>query len=346
MKTFFRNLLPALPLGAAAFVAGCSSGEKLSGPDRIADGWKQYHVGEFDIALRDFTAVADANPVGSDLRSQGLYAEASVWNDRRDARDPDRAVALYSQVIKEAPDNQLAPWCALDLVRVQHLAPAEQPLDYDKLAREYGDVYKKYPDSPAGEQAFMYQSNLLANLAPKSQLPSVLKAMEDFLQAHPKTIYLGSLYGFMASCCDKLGQEAQRLDYLIKALGIGEEGAKTGTDPTVNFAANYWQIAYAAEFEAGNFAIARQYYQLLLKEYPTDPRAYGAKKALVRMDNVEAALRAGRPLAFRSHRRSSPMKKSFIWLRENIHWFVIGTVLLWSVVSVAMRGVQQDPPAR
>jgi tetratricopeptide (TPR) repeat protein len=295
VKTFPKNLLLAAPLAGLALLAGCSAEKKMSPADQIADGWKQYHVGEFDIGVRDFKTVADAQPAGSDFRIQGLYGEASIWNDRRDARDPDHAVALYHQILKEAPNHALAPWVSLDLVRVQHLAPAEQPLDWNKLAQEYGDVYRKYPASPAGEQAFMYRVNILINVAPKKQLPGVLKDMQDFLQAHPKSIYIGSLYGFMVGCCDRLGQEPERLDYMIKALG-DTSAPQTGTDPTTSYAASYWAIAYAAEFEVGDFPVAREYYQRLLKEYPTDVRVFAARKALVRMDAVEAALRAGQPL--------------------------------------------------
>jgi hypothetical protein len=43
--------------------------------------------------------------------------------------------------------------------------------------------------------------------------------------------------------------------------------------------------------------LAREYYQRLISEYPKDIRIFGARKALERMDAIEAALREGRPLA-------------------------------------------------
>ena len=54
----------------------------------------------------------------------------------------------------------MAAWCALDIVRAKHLASADQERDYPKLVHEYGEVYKKYSDTLAGEEAFVYQIRL------------------------------------------------------------------------------------------------------------------------------------------------------------------------------------------
>lgn len=47
-----------------------------------------------------------------------------------------------------------------------------------------------------------------------------------------------------------------------------------------------------AEFDLGDFTLAREFYQKLIKEYPTDQRVFPAKLALKRMDETEAKIRA------------------------------------------------------
>ena len=65
------------------------------------------------------------------------------------------------------------------------------------------------------------------------------------------------------------------------------------TNPYSDNAALYWEIATIAEFEAGDFAVARKYYKGLVDEYPQDQRRWGARLALERLDAVEAKLRKG-----------------------------------------------------
>jgi len=52
-----------------------------------------------------------------------------------------------------------------------------------------------------------------------------------------------------------------------------------------------WLIAVYAEFDAGDFKTAREYYRRLIDEYPTDNKVYMAKMALERLDEVEAQIR-------------------------------------------------------
>ena len=121
-------------------------------------------------------------------------------------------------MIDEAPDNPLAAWCALDIVRTRHLAPADQPIDYRKLARDYAEVYRSYPNTPAGEEAFLYESSLsLPELADEEgrQAPESVNA---FLATHPKTPFLSQFYSIIAECYRRMDEQDRRIDYMIKAL--------------------------------------------------------------------------------------------------------------------------------
>jgi tetratricopeptide (TPR) repeat protein len=275
-------------------VQGCGrKGTVASADEQIREAWKRYRMGEFSAALRIFQSVVASQPVGSEASLQSLYGEASCWNHRRDGRDSAKAISGYRAIIAQAPASPLAAWSALDIVRAEHLASADQDLDYVQLARHYGEVYKKYPNTPAGEEAFLYQIRLLLPTADADGARKSLEEIEAFLQAHPKTPFLSPLYTLMAESCHHMNEEDKRLEYMIKALQTKE------VDPTTPFfelSTAYWNIAYAAEFEAGNFAIAREYYNRLMTEFPHESRVFAVRKALARMDAVEAALREDRTL--------------------------------------------------
>jgi tetratricopeptide (TPR) repeat protein len=289
-----RHLLREMTFVWAGLLLLAACGVKKSAPSpqqQILEGWRQYRLGEFDSAVRVFQSVQASQPEGSEYHLQALYGEASCWNHRRDKRDIAKAVASYRAVVDKAPQNPLAAWCALDIVRTRHLAPADQSIDYAALIRDYADVYGRFPHTPAGEEAFLYQSSLSLPPADPKKAEKILESVTAFLSTHPQTPFLSQFYGIAAECYRKTDDQDRRIDYLIKALAAREVDL---SNPIDDRSTAYWNIAYAAEFDAGNFELAREYYQRLINEYPQDVRIFGVRKALERMDAVEAAVREGR----------------------------------------------------
>ena len=129
---------PCLLRGAGALLLlllfhACGHKGTVATPDeQIREAWKQFRLSEFNDALRIFQSVENSQQPGSEAHLQSLYGEASCWNHRRDGRDIAKAVAAYRAVVEEAPQNPLAAWSVLDIVRTRHLAPADQPIDYGK----------------------------------------------------------------------------------------------------------------------------------------------------------------------------------------------------------------------
>jgi tetratricopeptide (TPR) repeat protein len=280
-----------LLLFLSAFPA-CKPTQFASAPDQaIREGWRQYRLSEFNLAVRSFQSVRASQPPGTEYHLQALYGEASCWNHRRDGRDIPKALAAYRSIIEQAPRNPLAAWSALDIVRTRHLAPADQTIDYEQLVQDYTDVYERYPDSPAGEEAFLYATNLSLPLTDSTKARKILERVETFLASHPKTPFLSQLYTAIAECYRWMDEQDLRIGYMIKALGAREVDP---ANPIDDRSTAYWNIAYAAEFEAGDFPLARDYYRRLIDEYPQDIRVFGARRALERMDAVEAAARERR----------------------------------------------------
>ena len=282
----------ARTFGVLLLLQACQPKGAISSPEEeIREGWRLYRLSEFNSAVKIFQSVQAAQPRGSEYHLQALYGEASCWNHRRDGRNVAKAVAAYQAVIEQAPEDNLAAWCALDIVRTRHLAPADQPVNYEGLVHDYAEVYQRYPHSPAGEEAFLYQSTLSLHLADPEQARKLLEQINAFLSSHAETPYLSQFYELLAECHGKMDDPDQRIQYLIKAL---DARPIDPASPTDDRSTAYWNIAYAAEFEAGNFGLARRYYQRLIDEYPQDIRILGVRKALERMDAVEAAVRKGR----------------------------------------------------
>jgi tetratricopeptide (TPR) repeat protein len=271
----------------------CKAKSSLSPQEQLAAGWQDYRDSDFEKALTVFQNLQATQPLGSDLWLQALYGEASCWSQRRSDRDTGKAVTLYKTLLKEAPRSFLAPWAALDIVRTGHLAPADQKLDYPQLARDYANVYETYPDTKAGEDAFLFKSYLQTYMANPGQAAKTLAEMEAFLRTHPNTPYLSTVYKLMAECYRRTGDEKRRIDLMVKSVKNREVDPET---PFFELSTSYWDIAYAAEFEAGEFDVAREYYRQLIKEFPNDDRIFACYQALDRMDAIEADLRAGRSL--------------------------------------------------
>lgn len=252
-----------------------------------------YRMGEFSIATSIFQSLEKTEPPGSENQLQAIYGEASCWNCRRDNRDVAKAVELYRSLIAQAPHNPLAAWCALDIVHAAHYGSADQPVSDEQLARDYQAVYRQYPDTPAGEEAFLYANSLSLYNANAKEAKEILAELIAYTQAHPATPYLAAFDRLMALACDKTGDEGQRLDYLIKAL---QDHQADPTVPYFELPTAYWSIAYTAEYGAGNFKVARDYYQRLMTEFPRDKRVLAVRRALEEMEQVEGAVRDGKPL--------------------------------------------------
>ena len=254
----------------------------------LREGWNLYRLSEFNAAVKKFQALQKLDQAS---QVEGWYGEASCWNHRRDGRDVAKAASLYRQVVERAPDSPLGAWSALDLVRIEHLAPPDQPVNYGKVIEGYEEVHRRYPNSPAGVEALLYSCSLRLAEVNIEDTRRIRARMEAWLQAHPETRFFSEFQRLLAECCHRLGEEQKRLEYLIGSLETREVDA---ANPVNDRATAYWDIAYAAEFDAGDFGTARAYYRKLIEEYPQDIRVFGIRQAFARMDAVEAAVRQGR----------------------------------------------------
>ncbi len=276
----------------AGVLTGCG---RASGPAEdpraaLVEGWQNFRLAEYDLAMQDFNAALAGAAKGSDEYLQATFGLANVWNLRRPGEDPHRAKKLYEQIIAEAPEHDLAAWSSLALVRLQHVVPVGQDPDYPAVRAAYRALIEKYPNHLAAKEATIYLNALLISTLETNQILEAIANLKAYIDSGAAEFRAPAL-SLMAVSYNTLGRQRERLEAEIESFKNVEIDP---ANPFNEYAWAYWNIATIAEFEVGDFELARQYYQQLIREYPADIRVFPSKEALARMDRVEAELRDGK----------------------------------------------------
>ena len=254
----------------------------------IGEGWTQYRLSEFHDAQLAFEGARASAPKGSDAWAMATYGLATTWNLRRPGEDPDKATGLYREILEAATGSPMIPWTELALARQQHLVPVGQEPDYGAVRKAYTHIMEKFPGHLAAKEAFLYLESIeLAKLDPKSSRASEKRLLAFIANGRPE--FLSPAWSLLTVAYVTLNEQEKRLDAELKSLELTEIDP---SDPFIEFGGRYWNIATIAEFEVGDFALARQYYQMLIDKYPTDIHVHGCKQALKRMAALEAKIRA------------------------------------------------------
>jgi tetratricopeptide (TPR) repeat protein len=287
-----RWIAMAVAVTTLAFCAGCGAGRDSGGSagERLARGWDLYRLGEFSLALKDFEAVAQGAEPGSSNHLAALYAQATTWSLRRPDEDKGRAERLYREVIALAPTNDLAAWSWLALARMKAAPVGGEIPPLPPQVEAYQEVIDRFPSHLAAEEAFFHQQAARLEQPDESRTREVLAALETFLGTHPQSPWRSTAYGLVGHCCAVLGLKDRRLDAAFEAFRSAE--VNPATPPSArDMSTFYWQVATLAEFETGDFAMAREYYRKFIAEYPREQRVFVAKQELKRMDELEAQIR-------------------------------------------------------
>ncbi len=254
----------------------------------IGEGWTKYRLSEFQDAALDFESARASAPRGSDDWAMATYGLATTWDLRRPGEDPKKATGLYQEILAAASTSPMIPWTALALARQQHLVPVGKEPDYAAVNKAYKSIMEKFPGHLAAKEAFLYlQSIQLAKLDSNSSREAEKKLLDFIAKGEPE--FLSPAWSLLTVAYVTLNEQEKRLQAEQRSLELTEVDP---SDPYLEFGGRYWNIATIAEFEVGDFDLARHFYNLLLEKYPTDRLGYGCKQALKRMDELEAKIRA------------------------------------------------------
>ena len=275
-------------LSLCSFLFGCTQHHETGRPEMlIRAGWDNYRLGEFDLAARDFEAALAQVPQGGAEQQGALYGLATTWNLRRPGADTELAGRLYRQAISLAPTNDLAAWSWLALARMKALPVAGEAPDLRQQVDAYQEVISRFPFHPAGEEAFLFQQAARLETPDLGRTREVLDSLEAFPRTHPRSPWRSAAYKLVGHCCTVLGLPEKRLEAALQEW----KTAEVDTANPADLSWTYWQLATLAEFETGDFALAREYYRKLIAEYPAEQRVFVAKQELQRMDDLETRIR-------------------------------------------------------
>jgi tetratricopeptide (TPR) repeat protein len=273
----------------AGWVVGCQRSRPRALPSAsIPAAWEKFRLGEFAGARRDFEAAARAAPQGSSDRLAALYGLAATWNLQQPGADFAQAERLYREVIALAATNDWAAWSRLALARMKSLPVAGEIPPLPLQIEAYQEVIDRFPFHPAGEEAFLMQQAARLQQPDDARTRDVLEALRTFLRTHPQSPWRSAAYGLAGHCSAVLGLKDERMDAAFQSWRTAEIDP---ANPAQDLSWTYWNIATLAEFETGDFALAREYYRKLIAEYPTEQRVFLAKQELKRMDELEVRIR-------------------------------------------------------
>lgn len=252
--------------------------------DLVGEGWEYCRLGEYDIAVRVFQQ-AEATAAA---RVAALFGEAQTWQLRRPTPDRKKAAALYQQVLAEAPQSDYAAWSLLSLAWIKVADSVREPGDVGAVQADFLAVLGKFPEHLAGHEAFLSVQTLKLQRNGPAVWHAVLAALAQFLQQHPQSPYASAALLLRAHCYRMLGEPANELAAVQQSWQMSEADPR---NPKQNQVAIEWRIATLAEFDVGDFALAREHYRRLIAEYPTEQRVFLAKQELRHMDEIEAQFR-------------------------------------------------------
>lgn len=261
----------------------------LSCDELLSDAWQNFQLTEYNKSVKLFEQITEMTDKNDPDHLKALYGLGNVWWLRQEGKDNELASEYFNQIIKIAPESDMACWSQLALARMLHLVPVGSEVDYEKVRDAYRGVVESNPGHPASEEAFLYlQATYIIN-SDANEAKIALANTKEYLKKHPGAKFKSSLYSIMANCYGILKDYDKQLAAMIKAYKTTEIDPES---PGTNFDNTYWGIANVAEFRAGRLDIARKFYRKLIEEYPTDMRVYTAELAIKRIDNLEKKLLA------------------------------------------------------
>ena len=286
-------------------LAGCAEKRAAKTAEEwLREGWGNFRLEEFDEAEGDFSAalaeLKRATTAENDgRRINAIYGMGMVASLGRHGGETERAREYFEQVMAlddpaKGGNGEMAAWAMLAMVREKYL-PARSDGTPDNAAAQagYAQVMARYPGRAAAEEAFLDHAELLVQSFGEEDARRTVEEVTAYLKAHPRTRVASGLYALVSKAHEVLHEYPEALTAAIASLDAKE---KDPANPSENNILELYRIGMMAQFDVGDFATARKYYQRFLAEYPRDQRAFNVRLLLANMDAAEKAMKDGKPV--------------------------------------------------
>ena len=267
---------------------GCERTEaKASDRELLASAWAYFKLSEFSEAQRNFARVIEQakDKASFESRVQAEYGLAAITAMGSEA-DSAKAVPQFQQVINELPHSDLAGWSQLAMVRMtQQAIGTDTPDARKKLDADYRAVIETYRGQPPADEAFVHLQALRLIPLDRDAARQVNADITAYLNRG--TRYVSALYNLRAISHQLCDEYQASFDDRTASIASQE---KDPQNPMQIDAGLLYAMGVSAQFDLGDFATARQYYQRFLDLYPTEQRSFTVKLLMKNMDHVEASL--------------------------------------------------------
>lgn len=274
-------------------------------PDLLNQAWTAFRLQSFEEAGKDFqTAIKmlDRNPAGvatevlAAQRLNATYGLGITYSLGFHGERTSEAKQLLQQVIDTdtTPTKSMAAWAELAIARDQAVpVSSDAAPDTVALQAAYQHILATYPDTAAAEEAFLYTEaiNIQENNADKRI--KAIAAIQDYLNAHPNCRFRSTLFDLQKNAYTYLHHYPEAFAAAEKAFATKEFDL---ANPNTTKAGDYYSLGLSAEFDLGDFATARGYFNRFLIENPDDQKAFVVRLELQRMDTIERRVRSGMPV--------------------------------------------------
>ncbi len=281
-----------LVVAGLCVAAGCGRGEAEvnTSDEAFRAGWASYGLGDYHKAVYWFE-MSSRLATNEAERVRGKYALADTWNFRSPGKNEKRAGELYREVVATDPTGAWAPWAALTLVRQDQIKAIDELPDLKTLEKGYTGVMEAYPGHEAADEAFLFLQTARMLRGDAEELGKAVRALEEWVNVRTNSLYLSNGYSQLAQGYLLQSQGRKYINALVTGVNLALRQAQNVNLPLGDQAGNYFKIAMAAQMDAGDFELARMYYEKLMEEYPTDQRVFVAEQHLAKMEAFKEAVR-------------------------------------------------------
>lgn len=152
------------------------------------------------------------------------------------------------------------------------------------LQQKYEAVYARFPNTIAGEEAFLYHIALAIATLPGDRLEQIRREVASYLSSHPTSLFTPELLGLAAYMAGKSGDHRRAVELTLAAI---EANSVSPRELQHGDQLLLFQAGLAAQFDVGDFDLARQLYARYIKTYPTDQRCFLLEQLVNDMNSRE-----------------------------------------------------------